>query len=313
MKRYYASENHNPTFRPGYALLPFYAAFFILSIIIVLKAYAAYVSGSASLLASLLDSVGDGAISFMTFLSLKLSLKPADKEHRYGHGKIEGFAALFQSSFLMGAAIFLCLETSSRIFTPVEVSDHWLAIHVSIVTIVLSGLLIFIQNHAFKYAPSLALEADQKHYTSDIALNGGVILALLADLWATWGFVDLLVSYGVAAFMIWTSVQIGRDAVNMLMDREIDESDRERITSLVLAHDQVQGMHDLRTRKSGMNIYISFDVELDATLSLEKAHAITRDLDHALLEIFPNAEIIIHKDPAGDPYDPRHKLQGIHH
>lgn len=308
---YPQTEGMNP-YRPAMALLPFYVSFVVVAVILVFKIYAYAASGSAALLASLIDSAGDGVISLFGYLSVRLSLKPADEEHRFGHGKAEGFSALVQSSFLMGGAIFLVFETVHRFFAPVPVSNHFIAISVSGGTILLSLLVVYVQRYAYKYAPSLALKADQSHYLSDVLVNSAVILALLTDLAGGLVWADMATGLGIGLFIAWTGWQIGRKAIDMLMDREIEEENRQKISEIIMAHPDVKGLHDLRTRRAGMQIYISFDVELAPSLTLEAAHDITRDIDMALLEEFPNAEIIIHKDPAGDTYDPRHKVHGVH-
>ena len=295
------------------ALKPYYVAAFVLFIIIVLKIYAYAESESASMLASLVDSLGDVVISSFAFLSIYVSLKPADHEHRHGHGKAEGFSALLQACFLVGAAVFLIFEAVHKIYVPQEIMGHAIGIGVSVVSIILTLILVFVQKRAYRLAPSLALKADQFHYTGDVLLNGAVIVAFLIDLYGGLIYADPIISLGISAYILKTAKCVGFEAVDMLMDKEIDQQDRQKIIDIVHAHEQVHGMHDLRTRKSGMNIYISFDVELDGALSLEKAHDITRDLDLSLLEVFPNAEIIIHKDPIGDTYDPRHRVAGVHH
>lgn len=300
-------------FRPAQVLWASYAALTVVGLIIAMKSYAYYASGASSLLASLVDSAGDAVISLFTYFSLKISLKPADHDHRHGHGKVEGFSALFQSSFLIGGALFVALESARKLMVPTEIQNEWLGIGVSAAAIILTLILVTVQRHIYKLAPSLALKADQKHYISDILLNGAVIIALLSSLWGGFKIIDMIVSLSIAGFMIWSAYQISREAIDMLMDREIDAQDRKKILETVKAHKQVYGIHDLRTRKSGMAIYISFDMELDPELSLKEAHDIAREIDHALLEIFPNAEIIIHKDPKGDTHDPRHKVKGLHH
>lgn len=294
------------------ALKPYYAAAIILSSIIVMKTYAYAASGSTSMLASLIDSLGDIIISSFAFLSIRLSLKPADEEHRFGHGKAEGFSALFQACFLCGASIFLILETVHTFLTPTAITNHGLGITVSCSAIILTLILIHLQKRAYRAAPSLALKADQNHYTSDVLLNGAIIVAFIFDMIGILRYTDQAISIGIALYILKTAKDIGQEAIDMLMDKEISETERQKIMDIVNNDSRVHGMHDLRTRKSGMNIYISFDVELEPTLSLEKAHSITRDLDLAILNLFPNAEIIIHKDPIGDTYDPRHRVSGVH-
>lgn len=288
-------------------------ALVIVFLCIVIKTYGYVMSGSAALMASLVDSIGDAAISLMSLTSILISIKPADEEHRFGHGKAEGFSALFQSAFLCGAGVFITFETVQRFFDPVEMSHHALGIGVSGIVIILTLILVCIQKRAVARSGSLAVEADQYHYKSDVAINGGVIIALAAHAFGGWAWVDLAVGLMIAGYMALTAFTIAQKAADMLMDREIDEADRARIIEIVEGHDQVLGMHDLRTRRAGMNLYISFDIELDGSLSLEAAHDISKALDTKLLAVFPHAEIIIHKDPQGDIYDPRHKVHGVHH
>lgn len=300
-------------FKPSKALQASYAAFTAVTVIIIIKTYGYYISGSTAMLASLVDSAGDAVISFVTFLSLRLSLKPADEDHRHGHGKAEGFSALFQSSFLLGAAIFLVMESIRKMIVPTSIQEPWIAIIISCISMVITIALVAFQKHIYKQAPSLALQADQKHYLSDIFLNLAVIVALLVNVFGTFILIDVLTSLAIAGFMGWSAYKIASEAIDMLMDREIDPRSRKKIIEIVTAHKDVFGIHDLRTRKSGMYIHISFDIELDPKLTLQAAHDITRDLDDSLLTQFPNAEIIIHKDPIGDTHDSRHKVRGVHH
>lgn len=312
-KEYKKNERPPDEYDHSQALSPYYVAAVVLSLIIVIKIYAYSSSGATSMLASLVDSLGDAVISCFAFFSICVSLKPADHEHRYGHGKAEGFSALLQACFLGGASVFLLFESLRSAFIPSDITNHTLGIIVSGAAILLTLILVYFQRRAYRRAPSLALKADQSHYTSDILLNGAVIVAFLVDMNGGFQYIDQIISVGIALYIFKTAKDIGTDAVDMLMDKEIDEQDRQKIMAIVRGDPRVHDMHDLRTRKSGMNIYISFDVELEPTLSLDKAHAITRDLDLKLLKIFPNAEILIHKDPIGDTYDPRHRVSGVHH
>ena len=303
------SEDYNPT----KAVWASYFAMCGVAILIVIKTYAYIMSGSSSILASLVDTIGDAAISFISFLSIKISLRPADHEHRFGHGKAEGFSAMLQGAFLVGAAVFLVFEAVRTFINPVEIQHHMLGVTVSVIAIAVTVLIVFAQGWVLKRAPSLAVEADQGHYKSDVVLNLSVIVALIADGYAGGGYFDLLVGLAIALYIGKTGYDVAKKATDMLMDKEISPQERQKIIDMVKGHKDVFGLHDLRTRRSGMDIFISFDIELEPTLSLEAAHDITREIDLALLEVFPNADIISHKDPRGDTYDPRHKVQGVHH
>lgn len=306
-------EKYTGAAEPRYALMASAWAIGTVSILIVIKSLAYLKSDSTAILATLTDSINDAGISLMMLLALRYSLKPADKGHRHGHGKAEGLAALFQAAFLSGAGVFLGLSALERFARPVEVTDHVLSITVAGIAIVLSIILVAVQKYCLARAPSLAIEADRLHYTTDVFLNGTVVLALLVDFYGGPAWVDPLCGLFVAFYMFRAAKQVGIEAADMLMDRELPKAVRERIKEIVMRHDDVHDLHDLRTRKSGMTLHISFDVEIDPAMSLRDAHQVTRDLENMILQDFPQAEIIIHMDPVGDIHDARHTVKGVHH
>lgn len=302
----------NTNIRPRMALIAGAASVATVFVLIVIKSFALIQTGSASILASLIDSVVDASVSIMTFLAIKISLKPADEDHRHGHGKVEGLAALFQAAFIAGAGFFLLLESAGRFTGPAATQENDIAIAIMAVATILSVILVMVQNYSLKFAPSLAVEADRAHYSSDILMNVGVIGVLFGLQHGAPWWIDPAFAVLVAFYLALTVRRIAGKAVDMLLDRELSGDARERITKKVLSHKYVMGMHDLRTSKSGMKIFISFDIELDPSLLLYNAHEIVREVEFELLIDFPNAEILIHADPHGDTYDTRHSGE-VHH
>lgn len=291
---------------PRYAMIASAWALVTVAILIAIKGYAYWLSGSAAILATLTDSLTDAAMSFAMLMALRYSLRPADRSHRHGHGKMEGIGALFQAACLAGAGTFLAFEGLQRFAEPQAITHHALGLWVSAIAVVLSVVLVYVQKYCLSRAPSLAIESDQAHYTTDIALNGSVAAALLAHLYGGPYWVDPLCAILVACYYGWAARRIALKAVDMLLDRELPQAVRDRIVSIIRRHPDILGFHDLRTRKSGMVLHISFDVEIDPELSLRDAHGITRALEHDLITDYPYAEIIIHKDPYGDTEDTRH-------
>lgn len=295
---------------PRLALLASFWSIATVTILIVIKSYAYYVSDSAAMLGTLTDSIVDTAISLMLLFAVRLSLKPADEKHRHGHGKVEGIAALIQGAFMGGAGIFLTFEAFDRFVNPVILTHHKIAIFVTAIAIAMSLIVVVVQKFVLARVPSLAIEADHAHYKTDVFLNGGVIIALLVSYYGGPAWLDSAFALLIAAYFLLTAWNITHKSVDMLMDKEISDDVREDIRSIVEGHKDVHGMHDLRTRLSGMSMHISFDVELDPDISLQQAHDIVRELDHTILVQYPNAEIIIHMDPVGDTDDPRHSVDG---
>jgi ferrous-iron efflux pump FieF len=292
---------------PRYALFASAWAIGTVGVLIVIKGYAYAVSESAAVLASLTDSCTDALISIMMLFALRYALRPADSSHRHGHGKMEGIAALFQAAFLAGAGLFLFFESVHRLANPQPVMAHGIAMGITMVAIFLSVILVMVQNYCLRRAPSLAIESDRAHYNTDVALNLVVLLALMIGYFDGPYIFDPLAAIMVAAFYGWTARKIALKAMDMLMDRELPDAVRDRIKAIIGRHTDILGVHDLRTRKSGMVIHISFDVEIAPDLTLKAAHEIVRALEIDILTDYPHAEIIIHKDPHGDIHDSRHK------
>ncbi len=294
------------TIEPRYALIASAWSVATVSILIAIKSYAYIKSDSTAVLATLTDSLTDAAISIMMLMALRYSLRPADRSHRHGHGKMEGIAALFQAAFLGAAGLFLVFESLRRFVEPAQVTDHMLGVTVAAIAAVLSMILVAVQSYCLRRAPSLAVEADQAHYSTDIFLNGSVVAALLVNYYGGPTWVDPACAILIAIYYFWTARRIALSATDMLMDKELPKAVRERIVSIIKRHPDILGFHDLRTRKSGMVIHITFDVEIDPEIPLRDAHEYVRALESDILADFPYAEIIIHKDPYGDIHDPRH-------
>jgi ferrous-iron efflux pump FieF len=291
------AEKHN------FAIVAGWASIATVIVLIIFKTMAWLASGSTSILASLIDSIVDGSVSLMNFFAIRLSLKPADYEHRHGHGKIEGLAALLQGAFITGAAVFLIFEAISRFLNAEAVTEHWLGIAVMVFATIASIGLVYLQNHVLTKAPSLAVEADQAHFSSDIIMNIGVIIVLIILNFGGPSWVDPLFALLIAGILVKTAWEIVNKGLDMLLDKELPDNQREKILQIARAHPDIRSVHDLRTRKSGMRIYISFDVEIDADMTLRDAHAISLDVEKSVHKEFPNAEIMIHKDPYGVPHE----------
>lgn len=290
-----------------------YAALGVVVVLILAKAGAYYASNSASILSSLVDSLMDSFVSMTAVLSIIYAARPADEDHRWGHGKMEAVSALFQAAVILGGGAFLVFESVNRLAHPVEVSNHMLGMGVMVFSVVMSAGLVAFQRRSLRLRNSLAVEADSAHYGSDIAVNIGVLLVLVLGLNGAPLWIDPLFTLGVAMFMAYLAKGISGKAINMLMDRELPEEERTQIIAIIEAHQGTLGWHDLRTHRNGETRVISFDMEADGDLSLRAAHNIAKDIEEGILEIFPNSEILIHIDPDDDTDDARHRVKGVHH
>lgn len=276
-----------------------YASVSVSLTLILAKLVAYMVTDSVSILSSLIDSSTDMLASVVTLLGVRTALRPPDAAHRFGHGKAEALAALAQAAFIGGSALFLTIEAVRRLVSPQPVGEGAVGIAVMLLSILLTAGLITFQRHVVKSTGSVAVGADRLHYSGDLLMNTAVILAILLTGWTGIGAFDPLFGLGIAAFLLHGARNVAREAVNVLMDRELPAEERARIEALVRAQPDVAGMHDLRTRSSGVGAFIELHLELDPNLPLARAHDIADRVEASLRDAVPGAEVLIHQEPAG--------------
>lgn len=253
-------------------------------------------TSSVSILASLIDSLLDLAASLVNLVAVRYSLVPADEEHRFGHGKAESLAGLGQATFIAGSAVFLILHAIERLLHPQALAGLTIGIVVMLFSVAATALLLAIQRYVIRRTGSTAIRADSLHYATDLLTNLSTILALILTAWG-WPNVDPLFAIGIAVYILKSAWQIGFEAVQLLMDRELPPDDQAHILAVARQFPGVHGVHDLRTRRSGQTCFIQLHVELDGGMPLAEAHAITQQVQTALQGAFPNGDIIIHQDP----------------
>lgn len=277
-----------------------YASLLTAFVLIAAKLIAWYLSDSISILASLIDSSLDLLASLVNLLAIRHALQPADKEHRFGHGKAEPLAALGQSMFIAGSAIMLLFQASGRLVNPQPLtSGIELGVAVMLFSMLATIGLLLLQRFVIKKTKSSAIRADSLHYQSDLLVNFSVIIALLVTQFGLIWF-DPLMAVLIAVYVLYSAWKILRDAVDLLMDHEITDVERQQIMQLVLNHPQVKGMHDLRTRRSGVTVFIQLHLELDPEMSLQQAHDVSDKVSQEIRRLFDEVEIIIHQDPIND-------------
>ncbi len=198
-----------------------------------------------------------------------------------------------------GSALFLVFEAGHRLFDPRPVLHSEIGIAVMAVAIVVTFALTRFQAHVVRQTGSVAIKADSLHYLGDILVNAAVIVALLLASELGWVLADPLFGLAIAGYIAFIAWRIARGSFDMLMDRELPEEARARIRDIALANPEVRDLHDLRTRSSGRRTFIQVHIEMDGNLTLYRAHSVADEVEAALRESFPGAEVIIHQDPHG--------------
>ncbi|HET6156886.1 MAG TPA: cation diffusion facilitator family transporter [Dongiaceae bacterium] len=268
-------------------------------LLIALKFAAFLQTGSVSVLSTLFDSALDAAASIVNLIAVRQSLIPADAEHRFGHGKAEPLAGLIQVAFILGSSLILIKEVIDHFITPQPIAAPEIGIAVMVASLVVTGVLVLLQRSVVRRTGSIAIKSDQAHYATDFIVNFSVIAAFLLSAQLGWWWIDPAVGLAIAIFIAAAALRVGKEALDMLMDREMEEAERTRIKEIVRGHPQVLNLHDLRTRAAGRDKFIQFHLEMEGSLSLSDAHRISDAVEADVRAAFPGAEVIIHEDPAG--------------
>ena len=268
----------------------------VASLLIVTKAIAWWLSGSISMLAGLTDSLLDGVTSFLNLLAVHYALRPADDDHRYGHGKAESLAGMAQALFIGVSAVLIAVQAVERLKNPEPVGAPWIGIGVIVFSLLMTVALLVLQHRVIKATGSNAVRADSLHYRSDLMLNGSILLALVL---ASVGFpqLDAWFGLGIAVYILWSAIQIGRESFAVLMDQELPSDVSENMLKLACSVPGVLGAHDLRTRISGNIWFVQFHLELPGELTLSAAHILCDRAADAITKVYPRAEVLVHADP----------------
>ena len=268
-------------------------------VLIALKSWAAWRTSSMAMLGSLADSGLDLIASLIVLLGVRIAAAPADREHRFGHGKAEALAALVQVILITLSALFIAFRAIQRMLTGAQTSDAELGIGVSVVAIVLTLALIAYQRHVVRRTGSLAIGTDRLHYSSDLVLTGSVIVALALDQFAGISGADAAFGLLIALWLMWGAWRASTHALDQLMDKEWPDELRDRFLAAAREYPELAGLHDFRTRTSGTHHFAQFHVWVPADWTVREAHDRLDRAEEALQKRFPGTEILIHVDPEG--------------
>ncbi len=276
-----------------------YASVTLALLLIAVKFVAWLETGSVALLSSVIDSLLDALASLINLVAVRHALSPADREHRFGHGKAEPLAVLGQSAFITGSALLLLGEAVRRLIEPATVHNPPAGIAVMVFSIIATVALVTYQRHVVRRTGSIAISADELHYRSDVVLNLSVIAALVLGALFGLRIIDPLFGAAIGVWIIWSAAKLARLSLVQLMDQELPDNERERIRDIAQSHPDVTAAHDLRTRVAGPTAFIQIHIEMDGAMSLSQAHQISDEVEAKLRAAYPTAEIIIHQDPEG--------------
>jgi len=268
-------------------------------VLVTIKIAAWLVSGSVAMLASMADSGLDLVASAATFYAVRYAVAPPDAEHRYGHGKAEGFASLMQAGLVFASAALIGREAVVDLIHPHALQQSGWAIAVMAISILMTSGLLLAQARVLRQTASVAVSGDRAHYAMDLASNVVALAGIALSAWLGLNGLDAAAALLITALLLWGAVGVFREASGQLMDHELPDEVRARIVELMTEDRRLTDVHQLRTRASGPYVHIQMHVDLDPELTLEAAHQVIVAAEKRVLDAFPSADIIIHADPRG--------------
>ncbi len=284
----------------GLRKLAIWTSLVISLVLVVVKLGAWVATGSVALLTSAIDAMVDTASSVATFVGVRYAERPPDHDHRFGHGKGEAIAAFTQAIFLSGAAVVLAFQSVERLAFPEALTDLNIGLWTILGSLCAAAGLVLLQTYVVRKTGSTAIAADRAHYLTDVAVNLAVLAALGVTRLTGWHRADPIFAIIISSYMLWNGFKIAAHALEQLLDRELPDKERGRINEAVLACDEVQGVHDMRTRQAGDRLFIEFHLEVNGNLSVEKGHAICDASEAAVRQLFTETvEVTAHLEPAG--------------
>ena len=277
----------------------------------LLKFFAFLKTGSLAIFSSFIDSVTDLFASLITFVAVYFSNKPANLSHRYGYGKSEALSALLQAFFVGISGLYVIADGLKRLISPVVLEQTSFGIFIMLFSILATLLLVLYQTYVANKTNSLAIKADRAHYTIDFLTNSAVVISLVLVHFLGFVYFDIIAALFISIYLLYNAYQLALEAIGMITDKELSLEIRKNIEDVVLKADGVHGLHDFRTRSLGDSYYFEMHLEIDGDLSLFKAHQITDEVEHKILELYPHSQVLIHQEPYGlkeDRLD--HQIEG---
>lgn len=267
----------------------------------LLKAAAAWVTGSLAVLASGLDSLLDAALSGLNWYSAVRADKPPDPEHPFGHGKIESLVGGLQGLVLAAVAVGIGLQALERVVEPRPVTGTGWGVAAMLVSAAVALYLSRSIRAQAQESESPIVATEQLHYSLDFISHTGVILALVLQEMTGIAYFDPFVSLLIAAFVLWQVRTILMESAQDLLDRELPLEVQDEIVRVVQEHSsEVLAYHGLRTRRAGSQKIVNLHLVLCKAISFEMSHQIVDHIEQDLSDAIPQSDVTIHADPCGE-------------
>jgi len=273
------------------------------ALLVTIKMVIGIMSGSIAILASAIDSFLDLLVSLFNFFALHHSEKKADRNFNFGRGKLEAIAAVIEGTIISISGLFILYNAVLKLLNPKPIAFMDISLMVMGISILLTGALVFFLIKIAKKTGNLVIRADALHYQTDLYTNGAILIALAVIHFTDFEIIDPILGIAIAVYMVYSAYPIIKEGVLMLMDIALDDSEIHKIEGYLKSVQDISGFHDLSTRRSGSDIFISVHIVFNnSSISLYDAHRISDRIEAKLSTLFEDERVnsIIHMDPYDD-------------
>lgn len=285
-------------------------------ILILVKLAVGFFTGTVVVIASAVDSLLDFVVSSFNVYAVRSSGRPSDPAYNYGRGKIEGVAAFTEGVFIMASALYILRQALLKFIVPGSLGLHWQlprpvapasldwAMGAMALSLAITAALVWYLKRKAEESTSLILRADTVHYQTDLLSNAGILLTLAVVRLSGWAWLDPVIAIGVAAYVAHASVPLIRKGLAMLLDHALEDPLVDSIRAIAeTTSPRVNGVHELKTRRSGDTNLVEFHLVFDEGIALREAHQIADEIEAKVRALADTRWIInIHLDPVDDSF-----------
>ncbi|MDR2781290.1 MAG: cation diffusion facilitator family transporter [Holosporaceae bacterium] len=263
--------------------------------LIVAKCLAWVMTDSISMRASVIDSTLDALTSFLAYHALVFSSVSFDKEHNYGHEKVEGIMALFQCLLVIYSGIMIFIDAYEVFKEPKPITNETIGIIVMAISCAAVYQLVYFQQYVAEKTDSVLVKGDSLHYISDLLVNMCIILSLIVSKFFI--YVDIVCGVIIGGYVLHSAFLILKNAIIDLMDESLPEKIQEDIKRTIKSVNGIKKIKILKTRSAGMKKYVESRILVDNTISLDEANCITNEIESRLSEMFEKVDVIVKAEP----------------
>ncbi|MBA2126630.1 cation-efflux pump [Hyphomicrobium methylovorum] len=266
--------------------------------VVAIKYAAYYVSGSVALFSDAVESIVNVMTAVAAFAAVRISAKPADDDHPFGHHKAEFLAAMFEGAMIAVAAVLILIKAHDAFVSGVTLEQSTLGIGLNIVATIVNGTWAWLLIQRGRLWRSPALVADGQHLFTDVITSVGVVIGLILAVITGWHVLDPLIAALVALNILWMGYRIATQSMSRLLDQAASPEIAAQICEIIAGngHGALQA-HDIRTRQAGRALFIEFHLVVPGTMSVEEAHEICDRLEHSIENAIKGSQVVIHVEP----------------